>query len=131
MVTLFDISLGFSRPKSKRVGRGTGSGLGKTAGRGSKGNGSRAGARDRRAYEGGQKPLYRKVAKRGFSAGCRDKVLLVSADQLALYASNEPLSVDKLRILGKGSRRSRVKVLGNIETSLAARIGTEIARSRK
>jgi len=73
MRTLFDISFGLGKPRKKRLGRGIGSGLGKTSGRGSKGNGSRAGAADRRAYEGGQKPLYRKVAKRGFSNGAAKK----------------------------------------------------------
>lgn len=54
------------RPR-KRVGRGVGSGLGKTAGRGAKGAGSRAGWQSRPAFEGGQKQLFRRVAKRGFN----------------------------------------------------------------
>src|SRR5262249_39578510 len=58
-----------SRPakRRKRVGRGMGSGLGKTCGRGHKGAGSRAGYKTRARYEGGQLPLYRKVPGRGFS----------------------------------------------------------------
>src|SRR3954470_16112771 len=55
------------RPARKRVGRGPGSGLGKTAGRGQKGAGSRAGAHIRDYYEGGQTPLMRRIPKRGFS----------------------------------------------------------------
>jgi len=55
------------RRRRKRVGRGPGSGHGKTCGRGHKGYGSRAGASLRRGYEGGQMPLFRRVAKRGFN----------------------------------------------------------------
>src|SRR5688572_9352500 len=56
-----------ARPQRKRVGRGPGSGLGKTSGRGQKGAGSRAGAHRRDYYEGGQTPLMRRIPKRGFS----------------------------------------------------------------
>ncbi|MEI6531218.1 MAG: 50S ribosomal protein L15, partial [Chlamydiota bacterium] len=58
-----------SRPKKarKRVGRGSGSGLGKTSGRGNKGDGSRSGRKQRLGYEGGQFPLFRKLPVRGFS----------------------------------------------------------------
>ena len=56
-----------ARPARKRVGRGPGSGLGKTSGRGQKGAGSRAGAHIRDYYEGGQTPLMRRIPKRGFS----------------------------------------------------------------
>ena len=55
-----------SRQSKKRVGRGPGSGLGTTAGRGTKGQKSRAGGKIRRGFEGGQMPLYRRVPKRGF-----------------------------------------------------------------
>ncbi|QCI27317.1 50S ribosomal protein L15 [Buchnera aphidicola] len=57
-----------SRKKKKRVGRGIGSGLGKTCGRGHKGQKSRTGASIRRGFEGGQMPLYRRIPKFGFSS---------------------------------------------------------------
>ena len=56
-----------NKTKSKRVGRGTGSGLGKTAGRGHKGQKARSGGGVRRGFEGGQTPLYRRLPKRGFN----------------------------------------------------------------
>jgi large subunit ribosomal protein L15 len=68
-VNLSDItSVDISRAKRRRVGRGLGSGLGKTGGRGSKGEGSRTGGKNRGPlFEGGQKPLYMRIPKRGFS----------------------------------------------------------------
>src|SRR5262249_36322904 len=56
-----------AHPRRRRVGRGEGSGLGKTSGRGSKGGGARAGAHIRLFHEGGAFPLFRRVAKRGFN----------------------------------------------------------------
>ena len=68
MVSLSDVNDGIQKYKRRRrVGRGTGSGRGKTSSRGHKGDGSRSGHRSRRGYEGGQMPLFRRVAKRGFS----------------------------------------------------------------
>ncbi len=65
---LDDVHRGISkRRRRKRVGRGPGSGHGKTAGRGHKGYGSRAGASRRRGFQGGQMPLFRRMAKRGFN----------------------------------------------------------------
>lgn len=65
---LSDVHTGIKKNKTrKRLGRGTGSGLGKTAGRGHKGAGSRAGNSSRLGFEGGQMPLARRVAKRGFN----------------------------------------------------------------
>jgi large subunit ribosomal protein L15 len=68
-VSLNDIlSTNISRAKRRRVGRGLGSGLGKTGGRGSKGEGSRTGGKNRGPmFEGGQKPLWMRIPKRGFS----------------------------------------------------------------
>jgi large subunit ribosomal protein L15 len=68
MITLHTLK-NTSRPKKapKRVGRGPGSGLGRTCGRGNKGDGSRSGRKERHSYEGGQFPLFRKLPVRGFS----------------------------------------------------------------
>lgn len=64
---LHDLGLATPRQNRKRVGRGTGSGHGKTSGRGHKGAGSRSGYKSRLGFEGGQMPIMRRVAKRGFS----------------------------------------------------------------
>ena len=67
----------------KRVGRGPGSGLGKTAGRGHKGAQSRSGFKHKRGFEGGQMPLHRRVPKRGFHNPFRVEYAVVNLDQLA------------------------------------------------
>ena len=72
-----------SRSARKRVGRGMGSGLGKTAGRGEKGQKSRSGYSRKRGFEGGQMPLYRRIPKRGFTNVLREPVAAVRLDRLA------------------------------------------------
>ena len=62
-----DLKPAMKKTKSKRVGRGIGSGLGKTSGRGQKGQKARSGGGVRRGFEGGQTPLYRRLPKRGFT----------------------------------------------------------------
>lgn len=93
-----------SRPakRRKRVGRGMGSGLGKTCGRGHKGAGSRAGWKSRARYEGGQLPLYRKVPGRGFSnARFQTKLDAINLGQIeALFADGDLVSVQTLREAG-------------------------------
>ena len=71
-----------SKFKKKRVGRGPGSGLGKTAGRGHKGAQSRSGYHFKRGFEGGQMPLHRRVPKRGFTNIFRTEYDVVNLDQL-------------------------------------------------
>jgi large subunit ribosomal protein L15 len=66
-MNLSDVKSGVKRATRKRVGRGMGSGLGKTSGRGHKGQKARTGASIRRGFEGGQTPLYRRLPKRGFN----------------------------------------------------------------
>src|SRR4030081_413398 len=69
--------------KKKRVGRGMGSGMGKTSTRGHKGQWSRSGARLIRGFEGGQMPLHRRVPKRGFTNIFREEYDVVNLDRLA------------------------------------------------
>lgn len=69
----------------KRVGRGIGSGNGKTAGRGHKGQKSRAGGYHKVGFEGGQMPLYRRLPKRGFKSTQHDKVLSLRITELSKY----------------------------------------------
>jgi large subunit ribosomal protein L15 len=93
-----------SRPwkRRRRVGRGVGSGLGKTCGRGHKGAGSRSGWKSRERYEGGQIPLYRKLPVRGFTRGRFQKKLsginLAQVDKL--FVSGETVNMETLRRCG-------------------------------
>ncbi len=107
-----------SRPKKarKRVGRGSGSGLGKTSGRGNKGDGSRSGRKQRLGYEGGQFPLFRKLPVRGFSnAEFKKNFYVLNLQEInSLFVDGEVVSEMTLRekrIL-KG-RFDGIKILGN------------------
>src|SRR5215471_6136963 len=103
----------------KRVGRGPGSGHGKTAGRGYKGQKSRTGYRHQRGFEGGQMPLHRRVPKRGFTNIFRveyDIVNLADLDRFEAGASVTPQALVEARLL----RKSRpVKILGDGEIKKA------------
>ena len=106
----------------KRVGRGMGSGHGKTAARGSKGQGSRAGTRFRPGFEGGQMPLHRRVPKRGFHNPFRKRYAIVNLQQIARLGesavSPELLLerrvirklYDGLKVLGEGELTAPVNV---------------------
>ena len=100
----------------KRVGRGMGSGTGKTSGRGHKGQGSRAGGGVRPGFEGGQMPLTRRVPKRGFHNPFRTKFIPVNLDGLDRFDSGEEVSPEVLRELGLVGR-GLVKILGRGELS--------------
>jgi large subunit ribosomal protein L15 len=107
---------GARRPK-KRVGRGPGSGHGKTASRGSKGAQSRSGFRFKRGFEGGQMPLHRRVPKRGFHNVFRVEYAVVNLDTLAeLFEAGAAVTPDVLRERGvvRGAKRP-VKILGRGE----------------
>ena len=98
----------------KRVGRGPGSGTGKTSGRGHKGQGSRSGGGVRPGFEGGQMPLTRRVPKRGFHNPFRTRYTPVNLDGLGLFEAGQEVSPDLLRekgLLGRGL----VKILGRGE----------------
>jgi large subunit ribosomal protein L15 len=98
--------------KPKRVGRGPGSGLGKTSGRGHKGQYSRSGAKRRAGREGGQMPLFRRLPKRGFVSPFRVEYSVVNVADLAA-ATTDRVDVAKMHELRLvRSRRRPVKVLG-------------------
>lgn len=105
----------------KRVGRGPGSGNGKTAGRGHKGAQSRSGFKFKRGFEGGQMPLHRRVPKRGFTNIFRTEYDVVNLDQLeAAFDQGATVTVETLREHGLvGSRQSLVKILGRGELTKA------------
>src|SRR6201990_201490 len=73
----------------KRVGRGMGSGMGKTSTRGHKGQGSRSGSRLMRGFEGGQMPLHRRLPKRGFTNIFRTEYTVVNVEQIAALSVSE------------------------------------------
>src|SRR5690606_19046912 len=90
-----------SKFAKKRVGRGPGSGNGKTAGRGHKGAQSRSGYSYKRGFEGGQMPLHRRVPKRGFTNVFRTEYAVVNLDQIeAAFDTGATVSPDTLRAAG-------------------------------
>jgi large subunit ribosomal protein L15 len=124
-----------SRQKKKRVGRGPGSGLGKTAGRGEKGQKSRAGYSRRPGFEGGQMPLVRRVPKRGFTNIFRKENAVVNvADLAAREDLPERVDPEVLAAHGLVRRGKRVKVLGDGEIgralTVAAHQFSESARAK-
>ncbi|HKD85873.1 MAG TPA: 50S ribosomal protein L15 [Terriglobales bacterium] len=103
----------------KRVGRGMGSGMGKTSTRGHKGQGSRSGSRLMRGFEGGQMPLHRRLPKRGFVNIFRTEYEVVNLEKLAGLGDTE-ITPEVLRKAGMvSSKKSLVKVLGQGELSKA------------
>lgn len=112
-----------SNPKKKRVGRGTSSGLGKTCGRGHKGQTSRAGGTKGARFEGGQTPLYRRLPKRGFKNYPFKKTYqLFNLDDLSKLKTATGL----IKILGQGEVTGPVNVAAH-KVSAAARKKIEAA----
>ena len=99
---------------SKRVGRGIGSGIGKTAGKGHKGQKARTGGKIRRGFEGGQTPLYRRLPKRGFKNHFAKEYAVVNLSDLEKFENGTTVNAELL--LSEGIIRKEldgVKVLGN------------------
>ncbi len=112
-----------SKHARKRVGRGPGSGTGKTAGRGEKGQKSRSGYSRRDGFEGGQMPLVRRVPKRGFTNIFKTEYAVVNLSQLA-ELPGELTDVTPEILAGRGLVRSGklVKVLGDGEIGKALKV---------
>jgi large subunit ribosomal protein L15 len=104
--------------KKKRVGRGMGSGMGKTSARGHKGQRSRSGSRMMRGFEGGQMPLHRRMPKRGFTNIFRKEFNIVSLERLAALGEST-INPDVLRKAGVIKTKHPVKVLGDGELTIA------------
>jgi large subunit ribosomal protein L15 len=102
----------------KRVGRGMGSGMGKTSARGHKGQRSRSGSRMMRGFEGGQMPLHRRMPKRGFTNIFRKEFNIVNLDKLSAIGEST-ITPDVLLKAGVISTKHPVKILGNGELSAA------------
>ena len=115
-----------STKKSKRVGRGMGSGRGKTSTRGHKGQKARSGGGVRPGFEGGQMPLYRRIPKRGFTNIFRKEYSIVNVDDLNVFEENTKVTPELLiekgiikkvkngvKVLGQGDLNVKVNVLAN------------------
>ena len=100
----------------KRIGRGPGSGLGKTSGKGHKGQNSRSGYSHLRGHEGGQNPLHRRLPKRGFTNIFRKEWTTVGVDALErLFRSGDAVTLEALENAGVKKTSLGVKILGSGE----------------
>ena len=112
---------------AKRLGRGVGSGLGKTSGKGHKGAKARSGGGKRPGFEGGQMPLYRRVPKKGFTNIFRTEYATVNVGQLEIFDNGATVTVDTLKEAGLVKKTlAGVKILGNGD--LTKKITVEAAR---
>lgn len=109
------------RKERKRVGRGSGSGLGKTAGKGHKGQNARAGGGVPAGFEGGQMPLQRRLPKRGFkNFPFRVRYEVINVDALvAAFEGKNAVSIDDIYERGLAKAGCPVKILGNGDISVA------------
>lgn len=113
------------KQSKKRLGRGIGSGVGKTSGKGHKGQNARSGGGVRPGFEGGQNPLYRRIPKKGFSNAKFKKVYsVVNVDKLNVFEPNTEVDVVKLLEAGILSKveKDGVKILGNGELKVALKV---------
>ena len=123
----------------KRIGRGIGSGKGKTSGRGVKGQKSRSGVAIK-SFEGGQMPLYRRLPKRGFNPIQKENIAILNLDKIQSFINKKTIntndilnssSLKKLKLINKNSKK--LKILGsgeikdkiNIEADLASKSALE------
>jgi large subunit ribosomal protein L15 len=114
-----------SRRPRKRIGRGVGSGKGKTAGRGTKGHNSRSGGGVRPGFEGGQMPLHRRLPKRGFTNIFKKKVAVINIRDLSKFEKDS--IVDEAALIRAGlvkGKRDGIKLLGHgeIKTPLTIKV---------
>ena len=112
-----------SRKSDKRLGRGVGSGWGKTAGRGTKGYNSRSGGGVRPGYEGGQMPIQRRLPKRGFTNIFRKKIAVINLRDLLAFESGS--LVDEAALVKAGlvkGQKDGIKLLGHGEIQVALNV---------
>ena len=109
-----------ARHSKKRVGRGTGSGNGKTAGRGHKGQNARSGGGVRPGFEGGQTPLFKRLPKRGFTNVNRKEYAIVNIADLNQFEANTVVTLEKLQEKNLVKKvYDGVKILGNGKLEVA------------
>jgi large subunit ribosomal protein L15 len=117
-----------SRRPRKRLGRGVGSGTGKTAGRGTKGYNSRSGGGVRPGFEGGQMPIHRRLPKRGFTNIFKNKIATINVRDLSGFESNSV--VDEIALVRRGlvkGRRDGIKLLGQGEIDIPLTVKVNMA----
>lgn len=113
-----------ARTERKRIGRGHGSGTGKTAGKGHKGQKARSGGGVRLGFEGGQTPLFRRLPKRGFNNINRKEYTIVNLDTLNKFEDGSEISLEILLDAGlvkKGNDGLKVLGLGTLEKKLVVK----------
>ena len=113
-----------SRKSSKRIGRGTGSGWGKSAGRGQKGQNSRSGGGTRPGFEGGQMPLYRRLPKRGFTNIFAKEYSCINVDRLNIFENGTEITPELLlerRVIRKVYDGVKILGNGNLEKNLTVK----------
>lgn len=123
-----------SKHRKIRVGRGRASGKGKTAGRGHKGQMSRAGATHKPLFEGGQMPFVRKLPKRGFNNFTRKNILPVNLDALNVFDDGTEVTIELLKEKGLvNGRFDGVKILGSgrVEKKLTIKVSAFSASARE
>ena len=124
-----------ARKSSKRVGRGCGSGLGKTSGKGQKGQQSRKGHKHKLQFEGGQMPLVRRLPKRGFNnARFIDKALAVNVSDLEKkFEAGAEITIEALKKAGfTDNKQPEFKILGNGELTKKFTVkGIKVSASAK
>ncbi len=123
-----------SKHKKKRVGRGPGSGWGKTAGRGHKGQNSRAGGPKGPGFEGGQMPLTRRIPKRGFTNIFRQAWAIVNLRDLQRFAADSVVDDAALKEAGLvGVKTQRIKLLaqGEVTVPLTVKVQAVSAQARE
>ena len=122
-----------SKENAFRVGRGHGSGNGKTSGRGHKGQKARSGGGVRPGFEGGQMPLYRRLPKRGFTNRNTKDIVAINVDRLNVFEDGETVTISALVEKGVVSNpRDGVKLLGNgnLEKKLTVKV-TAVSQGAK
>ena len=125
-----------ARKRRKRVGRGCGSGMGKTATRGHKGQNARKGHKQKLGFEGGQMPLVRRLPKRGFNnARFRVEALAVNVSTLEkLFNAGDEITIESLAAKGlSDNKRPRVKILatGELTKKFTVKVPCSVAAKAK
>ena len=114
-----------STKNRKRVGRGQGSGTGKTAGRGNKGQKSRSGYSRKRGFEGGQMPLYKRLPKIGFTSTV-EKPYVINVEKIKAIAELSEITLESIKSVHKLQKTvTRVKLIGASAKDLASKIKDE------
>ena len=120
-----------SRKAPKRIGRGTGSGLGRNAGKGEKGQNARSGGGVRPGFEGGQMPLYRRLPKRGFTNPFSKEFVCINIDRLNIFENGTEITPEVLlerRVVSKVLDGVKIPGNGTLEKSLTVK-GCKFSKS--